>query len=159
MNLSFQSIQHVLRLRVATILTCWLVSFRFCSCNNVTVRQHWQTADPSLNISRESSVSHSSFCKCQVASISLVVYSCLVYLSTSSTGTSSSMFGCGSAKRLGTSTKAIQRALMKRVVNGSASWETLGSWHESMLRVLPPVCIHFTAQCHDVPSCLYWQEP
>ena len=57
------------------------------------------------------------------ASISLVVYSCLVYLSTSSTGTSSSMFGCGSAKRLGTSTKAMQRALMKRVVNGSASLE------------------------------------
>ena len=94
--------------------------------------------------------------KIWLASISLVVYSCLVYLSTSSTGTSSSMFGCGSAKRLGTSTKAMQRALMKRVVNGSASWEILGSWHESMLRVLPPVCIHFTAQCHDVPSCLYW---
>ena len=59
--------------------------------------------------------------KIWLASISLVVYSCLVYLSTSSTGTSSSMFGCGSAKRLGTSTKAMQRALMKRVVNGSAS--------------------------------------
>ena len=59
----------------------------------------------------------------RMASISLVVYSCLVYLSTSSTGTSSSMFGCGSAKRLGTSTKAMQRALMKRVVNGSASLE------------------------------------
>ena len=63
-----------------------------------------------------------------VASISLVVYSCLVYLSTSSTGTSSSMFGCGSAKRLGTSTKAMQRALMKRVVNGSASLESGVAW-------------------------------